>query len=456
MIPLLLWLGACWRTRLLLPALAVSLLCAGTTDPLTLARYLLAQGLAGTAALLAGPRPPLRPAAALLILALFLDRAQARTWLGQDALFALPALVLLGGFGLSQVRRGRADRLCLFLAGLWLVQGWVDMRGLLAWMRPLPHPVPDALPVPCIAWALALACLSRRPRVVMLAAVLAVPLTAWMPVRPGWWLPGPLPEARLTATRPTGWLLVSNNPEQLTAPGLLLEAESPPGPGRVLVSHINLGPARDLVLEADAPVPVLRLATARDNLWLDAGTLLWERFAGSRGDTSARRWVVPGLRLNGMIMLATETDRPVHWRVYLGDPTPTLARRGPQAAGLFLNPDQRLEGRLDGPAQIRLEGPWLRSSDGQVLAGDYGAVQTFELEVDRPTEVLWKARGGVLDLAPAGSARHLAHWEPGKHRLELSLPANAFAPSTLLFQSSATWTGRAPTSASTPGESPTR
>ena len=53
--------------------------------------------------------------------------------------------------------------------------------------------------------------------------------------------------------------------------------------------------------------------------------------------------------------------------------------------------------------------------------------------VSQPTEVLWKARGGVLDGAPAGCARHLASWQPGQHELTLSLPANAFAPSALLL-----------------------
>ncbi|MBI3925230.1 MAG: hypothetical protein HY319_06790 [Armatimonadetes bacterium] len=97
------------------------------------------------------------------------------------------------------------------------------------------------------------------------------------------------------------------------------------------------------------------------------------------------------------------------------------------------------------PRLLTLDRDWLRSSEGDVLAGNYGAITTVELELE-PGEcdscaVLLVPTGGWAGAVWEGRLRSLHAFAglvifkakaPARLRWEHTLTANSYAPTHLL------------------------
>ena len=447
----------------------------------------------------------------LVGLTVVLDRCHAAEWSGQDCAWAL--LIML-----SLIFPWKNWRLLLGWLGLaWLGQAASDWYGWWGWLRPLPHSAEAgawcwAICGPALGvCALLGASLGQRK---LAAALLLLGLAPW----PGavasrtqtrHWLSRETygSRARLKvsgravdltelkgAERSEGrdWLLFSNNPERCVGSrgGTLLEAVTPPGRGRVLVSHINLGLPADLVLSCRPRQNAhLRVRSARDGALTDPGSLLlqtdWEE-AEVSGPWEKR---LKGLLLNGMLELECESEGEIEWRVSWGEGGPLLPLREGQSRGLYLSPDREL--LLSGkPGVWHWQAPWLQtqrrsflsgklhptsarevcaanagvfsqenstplsarevcaanagvfSQENSTLLGDYGACRTLVFDATQPGEVWLVARGGVLGsvdgrpgpLLAAGQSRCLLRYGPGRQRIPLWLPVNSFAPYSLVFR----------------------
>lgn len=382
----------------------------------------------------------------LIGLALVLDRCHAAEWSGQDCAWALLILPTL----LGPWKNWRA--LLGWLGLAWLGQSASDWFGWWGWLRPLPHSAEKgawcwAFSGPALGvCALLGSGLGHRKAALVL---LLLGLAPW---------PGPVASRRQTRhwlggravdlvevganqkSEGVDWLLLSNNPERCVGRrgGSLLEAVTPPGRGRVLASHINLGLPADLVLSCrPRGVAHLRVRTARDGSLTDPGSLLlqseWEPVEVSG------RWEkrLMGLLLNGIFEVESESDGEIEWRVSWGQSGPLLPMREGQSRGLYVGPDRSVS--LSGkPGVWHWQAPWL----GNTLMGDYGACRTLIFGAQRPGEVWVVARGGVLGavdgrpgpVLAAGQSRCLLRYGPGQHRLPLWLPVNSFAPYSLVFR----------------------
>ncbi|MBX3172500.1 MAG: hypothetical protein KF760_34170 [Candidatus Eremiobacteraeota bacterium] len=386
----------------------------------------------------------------LLTLALLLDRCHAAEWSGQD--FPM-ALVLLLGLPASW-KSWRS--LLAYLGLLWLLQGISDWYGWWGWARPLPHLQETGSRAWCVGFlelgpCALLGAALNRPK--LAAILLLLGLAPW----PGpvasraetrRWLGGRAldqPEVKLSeVSAGVDWLLLSNNPERCRGSlgGTLLQATTPAGRGRVLVSHINLGAPADLVVSCLARESAeVRVASARDGSLTDPGSLLlrpageWRILAGSW------EYRLEGLLLNGMMQLEVKSAGEIEWRVSWNGAGPQLPLREGQSRGLFRRPDRVLSVKKPRGAW-HWQSPWLVNEQGQPLLGNYGSCQTLEFEAERAGELWLVARGGLVGavdgqpgpLLAAGQSRCLVRFGPGPQRVSVWLPVNSFAPYSLVFR----------------------
>lgn len=366
---------------------------------------------------------------ALLALALLLDRCHAAEWSGQD--FPMALLLLLGLLP-------HWKHLQLYLGMAWLLQSVSDWYGPWGWARPLPH----AQEFGCFAWCfsgpiLGICALLGRGRTAL--PLLLIGLAPW---------PGPVASRAETrrwlggrvvdrseapfqeSTGECDWLLLSNNPERCRGSlgGTLLQARTPAGRGRVLLSHINLGLPADLVVRARGQAEV-RMVSARDGTLTDPGSSLlqqngqWEQLHEFR---------LNGLMLNGMMQLEVRAASD-QWN----EGGAQLPLSEGQSRGLFRQPDRVVSFR-QAQGVWHWQGPWLDDT----LLGNYGACTTLEFQADQAGELWLVARGGLVGsvdgqpgpLLAAGQSRCLLRYEKGLQRLKLWLPVNSFAPYSMVFR----------------------
>lgn len=387
---------------------------------------------------------------ALLALALLLDRCQACEWSGQD--FPM-ALLLLCGL-LADWKSGRG--LLAYLGAMWLVQGLSDWFGWWGWARPLPHFQEKGSWAWCVGYlalgpcALLGAVLNRRrvTPVLLLLGLLPWPGPVASRAETRRWLGGRAvdqPEVQFSEVAgELDWLLLSNNPERYRGSlgGTLLRASTPPGRGRVVVSHINLGAPADLVLSCVVGgTAELRVVSARDGSMTDPGSLLLQR--AGLWQTISGRWEhrLPGLLLNGMMQVEIRSASEMDWRVSWNGGGPQLPLRDGQSRGLYRGPD-RIFHLAKPQGAWHWRGPWLVNGEGQQLLGNYGCCQTLEFQAERPGELWLVARGGLVGgvdgrpgpMLAAGQSRCLLRFGSGPQRLRVWLPVNSFAPYSLVFR----------------------
>lgn len=386
---------------------------------------------------------------ALLALALLLDRCHACEWSGQD----LPmALLLVAGLWAGW----KARALLTYLGAMWLLQGLSDWYGWWGWARPLPHFqelgswawCADYLVLGPCALLAALLNRGRFAAVLLLLGLAPWPAPVASRAETRRWLGGlavDQPEVQVVSERRgLDWLLLSNNPERWRGSlgGTLLQGSTPPGRGRVLVSHINLGAPADLVLSCETRDQAeVRVVSARDGSLTDPGSLLLQR--GGQWQTISGRWEqrLAGLLLNGIMQVEVKSACSMDWRVSWGGGGPQLPLREGQSRGLFGPPDRVL--KLGKPRGAwHWQGPWLVNGEGKPLLGNYGCCQTLEFEAERAGELWLVARGGLVGavdgkpgpLLAAGQSRCLLKFGAGAQKLGLWLPVNSFAPYSLVFR----------------------
>ena len=260
---------------------------------------------------------------ALLALTLLLDRCHAAEWSGQD--FPM-ALLILSGM-LAPWRKWRS--LLAYLGVMWLLQGVSDWYGYWGWARPLPH----AQEWGCWAWCfssplLGLAALlgaginrSKPALVLLVAGLLPWPSPVASRSETRRWLGGrAVDQPQLKFFNWSGerdWLLLSNNPERCRGAlgGTLLQATTPPGRGRVVISHINLGAPADLVVSCVLRGPAeVRVASARDGSLTDPGSQLLQK-PGEWQSLKPGPWEhrLANLLLNGMLQLELRSQGEIDW-----------------------------------------------------------------------------------------------------------------------------------------------
>ena len=340
---------------------------------------------------------------------------------------------------------------------MWLLQALSDWYGWWGWARPLPHSQEMGSWAWCFSSpmlglsALLAAWLNRsRPTVCLLAlGLLPWPAPVASRAETRRWLGGRAvdqPTCPFTPSPgPTDWLLLSNNPERCRGSlgGTLLQATTPPGTGRVLLSHINLGTPADLVVRCQLKEAAeIQVTGARDGSPTDPGSLLLQRL-GTWQSVPPGPWEyrLKGLLLNGIMQMEVRSPGSIDWLISWNGGGPQLPLREGQSRGLFLKPDRML--KVTNPhGAWHWQGPWLRSENGQQLLGNYGSRQRLEFQGDRPGELWLVARGGLLGavdgrpgpLLAAGQSRRLLQFNPGQQRLDLWLPVNSFAPYSLVFR----------------------